>query len=173
MTDNILEESTIKCQIEKYRAMFKDNTQTVDTYSDLSHLLIMIDDYEGASIVLIEGIEEFPNDDYIICNYSNVLMEQQDFVSARKHLEIAVNNNSNYTMIYNNLGYLSFLETRYEEALLNYNHSIHLESDNPLVYCNRGILLYEHLNQQQSGLQDLHIAEAFGDLDATLYLMRI
>ena len=172
MINNVLEESTIKCQIEEYRAMFRSNIQTDETYSDLSHLLIMIDDYEGANIILVEGIEEYPDDEYILCNYSSVLIEQQDYVLARQHLETAVNNNSNFAMVYNNLGYLSFLESRYEDALLNYNHSIHLDSENPLAYYNRGVLLYEIFNQQQTGLQDLQISQSFGDLDAVLYLMK-
>lgn len=75
-------------------------------------------------------------------------------------------------LVFNNLGYAYFLISRYEEALENYNISISPLEENPLAYCNRGILKYFVFNDDQ-GIEDLKRAYLYGDYEADMILHQV
>jgi len=94
-------------------------------------------------------------------------MEKKDYNTARYILNQAIYEfDSDYYLVYNNLGYLNYLEENYYLALENYDISIELEEDNPLAFCNRGVLYVDIFHDLETGIKDLQKARQLGDLDA-------
>ena len=81
-------------------------------------------------------------------------------------------NGSENEIVYNNLGYIYFLTEQFDQALGNYNISIRIEEENPLAYCNRGVLRYFIFNEDE-GVKDLEKASLYGDFEARMILQII
>lgn len=111
-------------------------------------------------------------DDMIAANYSCILINQKQYDDAIKILEIERSKNSTNYLVYNNLAYTYFLTDQYFRALDNYSISISLEEENPLAYCNRGILKYFIFNDDE-GIDDLEVAHKLGDTEAVMILQNI
>lgn len=112
-------------------------------------------------------------DDMAAVNLSCVLTRPAESEHIIEILEREKRLGSKNELIYNNLGYFYYLDGKYVEALENYNISIKLFEDNPLAYCNRGVLKYFIFNEDAEGTDDLIKADKYGDIEARNILRNI
>ena len=112
-------------------------------------------------------------EDTAAVNLSCVLMEQKNYERCIAILEREKKLRSKNDLIYNNLGYTYFLTGKFHLALENYSISIKLLEENPLAYCNRGIVKYFVFNDDTAGINDLITAKKYGDFEAGMILQNI
>lgn len=111
-------------------------------------------------------------DDMAVANYSCVLFDKNELDLAIAVCEEACRRGSQNSLVIQNLGYYYMHKSMYSKALQCYNRSIALNKDNPLAYCNRGILRYFILNDPH-GISDLLKAHRLNDNEATQILQII
>jgi tetratricopeptide (TPR) repeat protein len=111
-------------------------------------------------------------DDMTVVNYSCVLYQKNELDKAIQICEIACQQGSKNSLLYQNLGYYYMHKGRYQKALKCYNYAIKLSKNETLAFCNRGILRYFIFNDN-GGIADLLKAHHLKDPEATEILQII
>lgn len=160
-----------KKAIVNYKIVLDLDPENIEALIGISHSYIRLSDYDVAETYSEKAFEirhkySEADVDMATVNYSDVLIERDDFEKAIEILSLEKNLNSRNYLVYNNLGYAYQKIDNFQEALCNYNLSIELESDNPLAFCNRGELRCFHLDDLKGGVNDLISALKLGDLEA-------
>ena len=172
--DRKLDNSDFRGAFYDYKTCLVSDPNNVPALCNLGLVLMELSLYNEAEKVLNNAVEVCVKcgkidelNDSILCNLSCVLMEKKDYNTARYMLNKAIYEfDSDHYLVYNNLGYLNYLEENYYLALENYNISIELEEDNPLAFSNRGVLYVDIFHDLENGIRDLQKAKQLGDLDA-------
>lgn len=102
--------------------------------------------------------------DMTVVNYSAILFHKKLLNEAIALCEAAMSESIN-DMLFNNLGYFFMRKGEYNKALLFYNKSISLNKRNGSAFCNRGILRYFMLNDDE-GINDIIHAIDLGEDEA-------
>lgn len=159
-------------QINIYRKILEIDDANETALINISDCLLKINQTQSAERYALKAYQLYKDqDDIVTVNLSCILIDKKDFISAISILEERKKNDSNDSLVYNNLGYSYHLSGQYVQALDNYTISIQLEERNPLAYCNRGILKYKILNNDD-GIEDLRKAELYGDYEAATFLQK-
>ncbi len=77
---------------------------------------------------------------FLMGNYENQL---NNLEAAKKYYEKSIKLNKNSKLVYNNLGYIYFVEKNFNEALLNFNKALLIDNKYVDSYINRGNLKIE------------------------------
>ena len=102
--------------------------------------------------------------DMTVVNYSVILFYKKLLNEAIAICEAAMSESIN-DMLFNNLGFFFMRKGEYNKALLFYNKSISLNKRNGSAFCNRGILRYFVLNDDE-GINDIIHAIDLGEDEA-------
>ena len=102
--------------------------------------------------------------DMTVVNYSVILFHKKLPNEAIAICEAAMSESIN-DMLFNNLGFFFMRKGEYNKALLFYNKSISLNKRNGSAFCNRGILRYFVLNDDE-GINDIIHAIDLGEDEA-------
>ena len=102
--------------------------------------------------------------DMTVVNYSVILFHKKRLDEAIAICEAAMSESIN-DLIFNNLGFFFMRKGEYNKALLFYNKSISLNKRNGSAFCNRGILRYFVLNDDE-GINDIIHAIDLGEDEA-------
>lgn len=160
--------------IKNYQDVLVIDPDNISALLSISDCFIKMELYKQAekyaerAYYLYKDIE-----DTAAVNLSCVLMEQKNYERCIAILERAKISGSTNDLVFNNLGYTYFLTGRFHSALDNYNISIKLLEENPLAYCNRGVVKYFVFNDEAEGVKDLGLAHKYGDFEAGMILQNI
>lgn len=102
--------------------------------------------------------------DMTVVNYSVILFHKKLLNEAIAICEATMSESIN-DMLFNNLGFFFMRKGEYNKALLFYNKSISLNKRNGSAFCNRGILRYFVLNDDE-GINDIIHAIDLGEDEA-------
>lgn len=94
-------------------------------------------------------------------NLALYYLEAQDFISAKKYFEIALEKKDDCAFCYSNLGFCYHSLGDYNTAIQYYNISIELDPGNSWVYKNKG-LTYLRLNRQEEACKYFMLSKNLG-----------
>lgn len=163
----------LKDVINTYKLILASEPKNLTALLGISDTLLKLNQNSEAKRYVRKAYEIYSgSDDMVAVNYSCVLMDNMQYAKAIAILEKEREKKSQNYLVYNNLGYGYFLLSDFDNAFVNYNTSIELNNDNPLAYCNRGVLRYFIYNDD-NGIEDLEKANKYGDLEAEMILRLI
>lgn len=111
--------------------------------------------YKTENSFIMAGADEAPDFHLFPFQKSGLLFQRRQFDSALVCVNQAIASRKDKPQLFNNRGSIHFMLKRYPEALADYNEAIRLSPKfDPRPYFDRA-LVYCHLNQTDSAMQDL------------------
>ena len=161
---NLVSYNTIR-YIRQYDRVIEKFPNAMFALINITDILIRANRFREAEKYARKAFLLYPEDnDMVVVNYSVILFYKKKVDEAIEICEASRIGSIN-DMLFNNLGFFYMRKGEYVKSLSYYNRSLELNKNNASTYCNRGILRYFILNDND-GINDIIHAIDLGDDEA-------
>lgn len=127
-----------------------------DVHNNIGLVQLALKERKEAIKAFKKAFEANPNDGAAAANLGSIYASEGDYVKALNPLDHAVKAGIKDGRVYNNYGIALTAAGKYEEAKSIYEEAIRMNSGFRDAIYNYAILLIDHLNQNQAGLDALN-----------------
>lgn len=151
--------------IDQYNNVLEKFPNAMFALINLSDRLIKVNKFSQAGKYARKAYLLYHDvNDMTVVNYSVILFHKNQLNKAIEICEASIHGSIN-DMLFNNLGFFYMRKGAHKKALSCYNKSISLNKKNGSAFCNRGILRYFLLNEND-GINDIIHAIDLGEDEA-------